>query len=105
MPLCQNSYKAALCFFCSSFSFPRADPRENEGIIMAQTKTDTKLVLGVDVYDLVVLECAGQITAVNTRESQKIVWAPEVPARFWEGMHCVRTKPSVWHMEIKGSIW
>lgn len=37
---------------------------------MAQTETDTKFGLGVNGYDLVVLECAGQITAVGTRESQ-----------------------------------
>lgn len=36
---------------------------------MAQTKTDTKLVLSVNGYGLVVLECAGQIIEVNTRES------------------------------------
>lgn len=43
---------------------------------MAQTNTETKLVLGVNGYGLVVIECAGQITAVNTRESQKISLGP-----------------------------
>lgn len=72
---------------------------------MAQTETDTKFVWGVNGFDLIVLECAGQITAVGTRESQQRVWAPEVPAGLWEEMRCVRIKRLVRHMEIKGSVW
>lgn len=72
---------------------------------MAQTETDTKFGLGVNGYDLIVLECAEQITAVGTRESQQRVWAHEVPAGLWEEMPCPRTKCLVWYMEYRGSIW
>jgi len=51
-------------------------------VITAQTETDARFVLGVNVYDLVALDSARQITAVSTRESQQRVWAPEVPARL-----------------------
>lgn len=71
---------------------------------MSQTETDIKFGLGVNAYDLIVLECARQVSALSTRESQQRAWAPEVPARLWKEMHHVRAKRLVWHMEIKGSI-
>lgn len=44
--------------------------------------TDSKSGLGVNGFDLIVLESAEQITAVSTRESQQRGWAPEIPARL-----------------------